>query len=187
MATIAKGFNWWLPFWGAMGALILLLPKMIFGNDIPTFLLSVCVAAIVGLMLLIAAAVAIRRQTLSALLMLLVFVAASWLLFRVSDDARANGRWLLKSRIYKAEVFAQPTPVKGQLKHMEWDGWGFAGTGDTVVYLVFDPEDSLAKAAKSRSPGKFSGIPCEVPGVQRLESHWYSVLFYTNTDWNHCG
>jgi hypothetical protein len=62
------------------------------------------------------------------------------------------------------------------------DGWGFAGS-DTVVYVVFDPTNSLAGAAKSRAPGKFKGIPCEVSRVRRLESQWYSVVFYTDTDW----
>jgi hypothetical protein len=52
-----------------------------------------------------------------------------------------------------------------------------------AVYLAFDPTDSLAAAAKSHSPGKFSGMPCEVYRVLRLESHWYSVAFYTHEEW----
>ena len=55
--------------------------------------------------------------------------------------------------------------------------------GPTIVYLVFDPADSLSPAAKGHQPGKFSGIPCEVPRVQRLESHWYAVTFYTEESW----
>jgi len=51
------------------------------------------------------------------------------------------------------------------------------------VFLVFDPTDSLSAAAKSHSPGKFKGIPCEVPLVRRLESHWYTVRFYTDEYW----
>jgi hypothetical protein len=50
-------------------------------------------------------------------------------------------------------------------------------------YLVFDPGDSLSAAAASHQPGKFNGIPCEVYRVRRLESHWYTVLFYTDEDW----
>ena len=69
---------------------------------------------------------------------------------------------------------------------MEWDGWGFPGAGDTNVYLVFDPSDSLISASKSRSPGKYKGMPCEIYRVRRLESQWYSVVFYTDTDWDHC-
>jgi hypothetical protein len=57
------------------------------------------------------------------------------------------------------------------LKHVEWESSGWGPIGPTIVYLVFDPADSLSAAAKSHQAGKFSGIPCEVPRVQRLESH----------------
>ena len=67
---------------------------------------------------------------------------------------------------------------------MEWDGWGFAGAGDTTVYLVFDPSDLLLTEAGDHSSGKFAGIPCEVPLVHRLEDHWYTVLFHTDSDWH---
>ena len=184
---IANRLNWWLPFYGSLGAAIVLLPKMILGNEIGTFLGTAVIAAIVGLVLLVVLFRTIRRQSMAALSMVAVFGAASWLLFRVSDDVRTTGRWFIQSGRYKTEILAQPNSTNGELKHAEWDGWGFAGAGDTVVYLVFDPNDSLAAAAKSHSPGKYSGIPCEVPNVRRLENHWYTVLFYTDTDWNHCG
>ncbi len=91
-------------------------------------------------------------------------------------------RWLVWSRSYKAEVLAQPNLANEELKHIEWDAWGWAGM-DTTVYLVFDPTDSLSQAASNRQPGKYSGIPCEVFLVRRLESHWYTVWFYTNYEW----
>jgi hypothetical protein len=72
-------------------------------------------------------------------------------------------RWFLWSKKYKAEVAAQPAATQG-LRHIEWDGWGFPGAGDTVVYLVFDPNDSLLSTDSSR---RFAGIPCEVPRVRR--------------------
>ena len=99
---------------------------------------------------------------------------------------RSEVRWLWSSKTYKAQVLAQPVPANGDLRHIEWDGWGFAGN-DTVVYLVFDPTDSLATAASSHGPGKFKGIHCPVPEVRRLEKSWYTVLFYTDTAWNSCG
>jgi len=185
MEITAKRFNWQLPIYGALGAAIVLAPKTIFGNDIGTFLLSGIVAALVTITLLVFAIRAIRRQILSALAMLATFCILSWFLFKISDDVRSAGRWLFKSKTYKAEVLAQPS-IDGQLKHVEWDGWGFAGSGDTVVYLVFDPNDSLATATKSHASGKFNGIPCEVFKVHRLEKYWYSVLFYTDTAWDHC-
>jgi len=82
---------------------------------------------------------------------------------------------------YKAEVLVQPI-AKGQLKHIEWDGWGMAGQ-DTTVYLVFDPTNSLSSAAVSKRSGKFNGLPCEVFQVRRLENEWYTVQFYTNESW----
>jgi hypothetical protein len=176
---------WWLPLYGLLGAAIVVLPQMILGNGIGTFLGTAVIAAIVGLVLLVVLLRTIRRQTIAALSMAVVFGATSWLLFKVSDDVRTTGRWFIQSGRYKAEILAQPTSMNGELKHAEWDGWGFAGA-DTTVYLVFDPDDSLAAAARSRSPGKYNGIPCEVPSVRRLENHWYTVLFYTDTDWNHC-
>jgi len=89
-------------------------------------------------------------------------------------------RWRLSSRIYKAKVLAQPT--NGEFRHVEWGGWGWAGQ-DTTVYLVFDPTDSLSAAAKNHQPGKFNGLPCEVVVVDRMESNWYAVRFYTNEFW----
>jgi hypothetical protein len=182
----ANRFDWWLPLYGAIGALIVPLPMIIFGANIGPLLLTLVVAAIISLILLVVVIRTIRHQYLPLLVMLLVFCTVSWFLFRLSDELRTELRWLLLAQSYKAAVHAQPQSADGRLKHVEWDGWGFPGAGNPVVYLVFDPNDSLDKAAKRHSPGKFSGIPCEVPTVQRLESHWYTVLFYTDMDWNHC-
>ena len=81
---------------------------------------------------------------------------------------------------YKARVLAQPSGE--ELKHAEWDGWGFAGA-DTTVFLVFDPTDSLAEELGAQPPVKARGLPCEVVRVRRLDSQWYAVLFYTETYW----
>jgi hypothetical protein len=91
-------------------------------------------------------------------------------------------RWRIWSNSYKAKALAQTASVSGNFKHIEWDGWGWAGQ-DTSVYLVFDPTDSLSAAAQSHKPGTFSGIPCEVFLVRRLENQWYTVQFYTNEFW----
>jgi hypothetical protein len=90
-------------------------------------------------------------------------------------------RWSRGSRDYKSKVLKAPTAV-GELKHIEWDGWGWAGQ-DTTVYLVFDPTDSLSVVANKQNPGKLKGIPCEVFVVRPLESDWYTVQFYTNEFW----
>lgn len=119
------------------------------------------------------------------LLALSVFVVIVVVLVCNFSEAKTEARWLLSSRRYKSEVYAQPTPISGEFKHIEWDGWGWAGQ-DTTVYLVFDPADSLSRAASTHLSGKFAGIPCEVPKVSRLESQWYVVTFYTNQDWGRC-
>ena len=64
-------------------------------------------------------------------------------------------RWLVWSRSYKAEVFAQRNSANGELQHIEWDAWGWGGE-DTTVYLVFDPTDSLSAASQEHRPGKFN-------------------------------
>ena len=126
------------------------------------------------------------RQRLSILLALVAFLASSAALLKNEGTLRPSIRWQLWSHQYKAELLAQPTPAKSELKHVEWDGWGFVPSGNNVVYLVFDPTDSLAYAAKTHAPGRFNGLPCEVPLVRRLERQWYSVRFYTDEEWGQC-
>jgi len=123
---------------------------------------------------------------------LLSTLAALWLVSAISfvvqvkhgSAIRTTARWLLWSRTYKEEALAQPSAT-GEFRHIEWDGWGWGGQ-NTTEFLVYDPTDSLGAAARSHLPGKFGGIPCEVPLVGRLESHWYTVTFYTNQGWGEC-
>jgi hypothetical protein len=126
--------------------------------------------------------------TVGLALFVLLILAASVVLRPMFGYPRPinYARWLLWSRSYKTEVLVQPSSANGELKHIEWDGWGWAGM-DTTVYLAFDPSDSLSQAASSRQPGKYSGIPCEVFLVRRLESRWYTVCFYTNYEWGRPG
>lgn len=98
-----------------------------------------------------------------------------------SYAVRTPVRWLLWSGGYKSKVLANPSPT-GEFKHIEWDGWGWAGQ-DTSVYLVYDPTDQLAKASGNPRPGRLKGLPCEAYMVNRLESRWYTVQFYTNEFW----
>jgi hypothetical protein len=184
-------FNWRLPFYVVgCGLFAFLLIELCYAFVILEMLyFFILVPLLVLIMLGIAIASAVGKRTkrsLSIILTITLYCGSSWLLWRSFMDVRPAERWLLHSRKYKAEVLAQPSPKNGELQHMEWDGWGFAGS-DTFVYLVYDPKDSLVPAARSHSYGKFNGIPCEVSRVRRLESHWYSVVFYTSTVWNDCG
>jgi hypothetical protein len=180
---------WWLPLSLVLGAAVLLLSLMIRSSDAPLLYILfiapvVCFACFLWLL-----AAAIRkkpRQCLSVLLAVIGFVGISWSLDRSEDTLRPFLRWLFWSRQYKAELMTQPEPVSGELKHFVWDTWGFVPSGFNVTYLVFDPADSLANAAKSKMPRRFGGIPCEVPSVFRLEKQWYAVRFYTDEDWRNC-
>lgn len=180
---------WWLPLPVVLEAAGVLLVLMIRSADDPllyVFLIAPVVCFICFLLLL---AVAIRkrpRQFLSVLLALLGFAAISWSLKRNKGTLRPYLRWFLWSNKYKAELMTQPDHTDGELKHSVWDTRGVVPSGSTVTYLVFDPTDSLANAAKSKAAGRFGGIPCEVPNVFRLERQWYAVGFYTDEDWSHC-
>jgi hypothetical protein len=118
----------------------------------------------------------ISLEGLASVVVLAVVLVIAWNTYAV----RTAIRWFARSHDYKAEVLVQPAS-SGDLKHIEWDGWGWAGQ-DTTVYLVFDPTDSLAAAATRNEAGKAQGLPCEVARVVRLESHWYTVQMYTNAD-----
>ncbi len=117
------------------------------------------------------------------LITVVALAGVSWALLKNQGALRPSIRWLLWSNQFKAEVLARPAPDNGELRHMEWEATGFAGVANNTVYLVYDPTDSLSEA---RSPGKFNGIPCKVPYVLRLESHWYSIQFYTDEVWGQC-
>jgi len=116
--------------------------------------------------------------TLLLTVFLIITAAVAWNFYTV----RAAVKWWAWSHRYESEVLAQPASASGELKHIEWDGWGWAGQ-DTTVYLVFDPTDSLLTAALNHAHGKFNGIPCDVAQVGRLDGHWYTVQFYTNEFW----
>jgi hypothetical protein len=92
----------------------------------------------------------------SIVVALLIAGAVAWNFYSI----RVATRWFLWSQRYKSEVLKQPTSASRGFKHVDWDGWGMFGQ-DTEVYLVFDPTDSLARAASSHQSGKFDGIPCE--------------------------
>ena len=102
-----------------------------------------------------------------------------------STHLQSIAKWFIQSREYKAKVMAQPAQPDGELRHVEWQSWGWGGN-DTIVYLVFDPDDTLAAVAKSGLSGKYPGIPCAVSRVRRQESEWYTVEFYTDSDWGYC-
>jgi hypothetical protein len=178
-------FNWQLPVYTALATIAFGLLDTFGESDAALYLLPVVLVSLFLLLFLLFAAIGRKPNFCLAILsMLAVFWIFSFALFINHYTIRNNMRWLLGSRRYKTEVLTQSAPPNGELKHVEWDGWGFPGAGNTYVYLVFDPSDSLAAAAKKHEPGKFDGIPCKVLRVSRLEDRWYAVLFYTGQAWD---
>jgi hypothetical protein len=145
------------------------------------------VASIVVVICSIASKHGRRYRRLLLALGILWVISSSLLVYDFKHPLviRSAARWIIGAQYYKNEVLGQPKAPIGELQHLEWDGWGWAGQ-DTGVFLVFDPNDALAVAAQSARPGKFNGIPCEVYRVRRLESHWYTVQNYTDQGWGEC-
>jgi hypothetical protein len=178
-------FNWWLPLYAAVGTFVVFVAVATWTSEAFVYVLVVLplISLVLGFSSVIAAIAKKHRGSLAMLSMLVSYWAISAVLVMNYSAIRTSAKWLIWCHEYKSEVLAQPASSKGELKHIEWDGWGFPGAGDTTVYLVFDPTDALSAAARSHRPGKFGGLPCEVHLVHRLESHWYAVQFYTDEWW----
>lgn len=181
-------WDWRLSVYAAVGAFLAFLACVLYSPEGDFFYLLLVVPAVSLLAFLLFAYCAIRRRfrrCLSVLAMLMVYCAVSWASFRNAQSLRGTIRWALHSKQYKARVLAQPMLSNGELRHLQWDGWGWGGS-DTDVYLVYDPQNSLASAARSGRAGHFPGIPCAVPRVRRLQNQWYSVQLYTSAGWGEC-
>jgi hypothetical protein len=181
-----KSIHWQYPCSAAIAALVVYLPMLVsrgfdFWLLLYLFILLPILTLLLGLILLVIGLVKHRAPNRAMVAMTLIYWAVSVALFMNVSRLRPTLRWLLWSKEFKTTVLLQPN-MQGQLKHAEWDGWGGFGS-DTTAYLVYDPTNSLADVARKKVPGKFSGIPCEVPPIRRLESQWYSVVFYTNEGW----
>jgi hypothetical protein len=86
---------------------------------------------------------------------LVIAAVVAWQFYSI----RSAAKWFMWSQSYKREVLAQSGGTAGELKHIEWDGWGFPGAGDTTVYLVYDPTDSSRRRPKAISPANLLAFP----------------------------
>jgi len=179
--SIKHPFNWRPSLHTGIGtfAAFFLLIMWSANADLLYILIIVPIASVI---FLVRIAITKPRNRLSILSMLTVFGAISWILMQHWFEVRATGRWLLWSRSYKAQVLSRPAPHNGELKHIEWDGWGFS-FAETNVYLVFDSNNLLSQEIKRHSSGKFSGIPGEIWKLHRLQGPWFYAVFYTDTRW----
>ena len=141
----------------------------------------------IGVLIVAAVSRPDRRHALRMLVWLVILWGIPLSLYRyewshplvVSEKAR----WLARSEKYKRDFQVESTAANGELRHADWEmeGPAFAAI---YTYLVFDPSNSLASAAESHQPGKYSGVPCNVDEVRRLESSWYVAI--SRTPWNEC-
>jgi hypothetical protein len=180
----SASFDWRLAAYAVVSAM-LLFPFAAIASSDEGELLFLLTFGVNGACLAIAACRKRGLRTISLIASLVVYVCASWPLLTDFYDMHVFLRWQLTKNADRAALPAQPSPPNHEFKHLDWDGWGFAGM-DTEVYLVYDPADSLDVPAESGRPGKYAGIPCNVFRVRRLESHYFAVQFYTDTGWDAC-
>jgi hypothetical protein len=89
------GFGWGLPLCGALGGVILTLPKMIDGNGVGAFFATLVLATLIGFVMLVVAVMKVRRNSRAVLAMVCLFIVLAWALFKSSDDLRETASWLL--------------------------------------------------------------------------------------------
>ena len=113
-----------------------------------------------------------------------IWTACNLLGVAASSHWRPWLRWQAAAHELKPGILA--SPAKGGLRYGELDGWGWAGSGETRVYAVFDPGDALASPSRGEYGVTAPGLPCEVWSIQRLEPHWYAVRFFTMMTKDEC-
>lgn len=171
-----------------IGSAVSLLALAVVG-DFGIMLLSLLASILATAFVVIVVATGIFRNrryfNFTSVSALVAFVAAVALIVPNQYRLRPTLTWFAWSRQYKGEVLARPASM-GELQHIEWDGdgWGSGATGDWMGYVVFDPSDSLSRAASTHNASMYQGIPCRVVRVCRLEKHWYSVVLDMNQFWD---
>lgn len=180
----ADRFRWWITAAALATAIIpSTITQFLQAWDFIAVLYSIFIVPILGLGIVATSIVnAFRRRPLTAVswfVAFLVFSSASWLLLINSAYLHGSILWAIRSKQYKAEVISQQPD--GSLRHVEWFGWGFAGS-ETSMYLAYDPNNSLAH--RNSVTGRFGELLCDVSDVRRLEDRWYAITFYTNTGWD---
>lgn len=153
----------------------------------PNFDIFILLFLIAPITILIFVALVIWAGTKMATVLgtvLFVCLVGTYATGRYSALLRSEIRWWSSRPVWEERVLARPE-YPGQLKHLEWDGWGIFAQ-DTQVYLVYDPSDGLSNATETTNGLHAPGLPCDVWKIYRLQSHWYNVIFYTNTAWDAC-
>jgi hypothetical protein len=174
-------------FIGALTAFVMYLPFLYFKNfDFESlfYLLCLLLGTVVLAVAIIARRLAIKRWTNWRLFVTVAaFLAVSVSMFLSTEYLRPWARWVIASGKYQNLVLQQKPDRGSGLRHLEWDGWGWAGM-DTSVQLVYDPTDSLGRELKQNPNGRFAEVALKTAKVQRLGKNWYSLTLYTNEPWD---
>lgn len=191
---------WRIPLHATLVAVAVLLPLDVGWRDVAPLLNLLVVAPVLFLATIISFIYVViqsarsrlkRTLTLSLSLTLISLWGVATFLFFYQELIRDDGRWVIWSREYKAQILAQPAALNGQFGHLRWDDYGGFGQ-DFTDFLVFDPTDSLVTIEGNNS-NKVTGIPCvQFAAARRLQHHWYIVSYpffvgdWTD-DWKNCG
>src|SRR5262249_32266649 len=116
--------GWKLPILCAALTSILIIAAAFFNADLS--LVSYLFLLLFLSIALIAGAIWVRHRRASILSALLLYWMISAMFLTHYNGVRGRTRWLLLSYHYKREGWGQSS-TPGELKHTEWDGWGWAG------------------------------------------------------------
>jgi hypothetical protein len=176
--------DWRLLVAAALGAFATL-PLAALDDNNTAGVLALAMSLVICPILLVVAATRRGVRALSTFAVLLVYALFKYLTWQVEYDLHMEAKWLEHGQRYRSELASRERPPPGEFRHINWDGWGFVGIS-TEAFLVYDPDDTLAAAAATGAPGRYAGIPCAVQRVRRLEPHYYTALFYTDSEWTDC-
>jgi hypothetical protein len=127
-------FDWRLPLYAVLGSFIIFIPVAIGEPDVSLILYIFAVTPLISVVLLNSAVRKERRQRLSVLSMLAIYGAISVGLVANYSAVRTAARWFVWSHDHKAQVLAQPASAQGDLKHIDWDGWGVFAQNTSILY-----------------------------------------------------
>lgn len=114
MEDSAKGrFDWRPPLYAAVGTLILIVPALFYEPDISLVIYTVLAAPISFLLVILA--IWKKQLRVSIFSMLIAYWIISAIVLTNYNPVRSDVRWLALSHRYKADVLAQPAPLRGRV------------------------------------------------------------------------
>ena len=182
LGSVSPQLKWRAPLTVMIVTMLTIIALLIYSHDFGSLAGAFLVAPVALLIMAVLILRGSRTTKLFGLVLLCLCVLLTWQILEHSEEIRSEMRWLVGSGQWKNIGLDQSPNTLSGMKCVIWDGWGMFAQ-DTNVYLVYSPDDAL----RNYSPSNLSGLPSPVSRVQRLERYWYSVTFYTDEGWDHCG